>query len=41
MFLKIGVLKNFRNISRRTPVLETPFNKVTDMKVSNFIEKRL
>ena len=41
MFLKIGVLKKFRNIHRKTPVLESLFNKVTGLQVCLFIRKRL
>ena len=33
MFFKIGVLKKLRNILRKTPVLESRFNKVADLKV--------
>ena len=32
MFFKIGVLKNFGNINRKTPVSEPLFNKVADLK---------
>ena len=38
MFFKIGVLRNFR---RKTPVLESVFNKVAGLKVCNFIKKGL
>ena len=32
MFFKIGVLKKIRNIRKKTPVLESLFNKVADLK---------
>ena len=41
MFFKIGVLKSFANLHRKTPVLESLFKKVADLKVCNFIIKRL
>ena len=34
MFFKIGVLKNFANIQRKTPVLESLFNKVAGLQLS-------
>ena len=40
MFFKIGFLKNFAN-HKKTPVLESLFKKVADLKVSKFIKKRL
>ena len=40
-FFKIGALKKFRNIHRKTPVLESLFNKFAGLKASNFIKKRL
>ena len=33
--------ENFRNIHRKTPVLESRFDKVEGRKVCNFIKKRL
>ena len=39
MFFKIGVLKNFANIHRKTTVLESLFNKVAGRKACNFIKK--
>ena len=36
-----GVLKKFRNIHRKTPVLESLLNKVAGLKTCNFIKKRL
>ena len=41
MFLKIGVLKNFCNIHKKTPVLDLLFNKVTELEACNCIKKRL
>ena len=41
MFFKIGILKNFCNIHRKTPELESLFDKVAVLKISNFIKKRL
>ena len=32
---------NFRNIGRKTPVLESLFNKVADHQACNFIKNRL
>ena len=32
MFLKIGILKQFRKFHRKIPVLESLFNKVTDLR---------
>ena len=40
MFFKIGVLKNFQIIHRKTPVLEYLFNKAAGLKSCNFIQKR-
>ena len=40
-FVKKGVLKIFANFHRKTPVLESPFNKVADLQVCNFIKRRL
>ena len=39
MFLKVGVLKNFAIFT--TPVLESLLNKVSGLKASNSIKKRL
>ena len=41
MFLKIGVLKNFVNFTKKTYILESLFNKVAGLQASNFIKKRL
>ena len=41
MFFKIGVLKNFAVIRRKTPVFESLFNKIAGLKSCNFIKKRL
>ena len=38
MLFKIGVLKNSENLTKKTPVLESLFNKVADLKVCNFIK---
>ena len=38
--MKIAILKNFCNIQRKTPVLETLFDKVTGLRAYNFIKKR-
>ena len=40
-FLENQIFKIFYNIHRKTPVLESLLNKVADLKVHNFIEKRL
>ena len=40
MFFKIYVLKIFGNIHRKTPVLESVFNKVTGLHACNSIKKR-
>ena len=39
MFFKIAVLKNFHSIVRKTPVLESLFNKVAGLKACIFIKK--
>ena len=41
MFYKKVVLKNFCNIRRKTPVLESLFKKVSRLKACNFLKKRL
>ena len=41
MSFKMDVFKKFSNIHRKTPVLESLFNKVAGLKVCNFIKKRL
>ena len=41
MSFKMGVFKKFSNIHRKTPVLESLFNKVAGLKVCNFIKTRL
>ena len=38
--VKNGVLKDFRKFHRKTPVLESVFNKVADLKAWNFIKER-
>ena len=35
MFFKIGIIKNFANFNRKTPVLGSLFNKVAGLKVCN------
>ena len=40
MFFKIGVFKNFRKFHKKTPVLESLFNKAAGLKACNFIKKR-
>ena len=40
IFDKIGFHKNFRNIHKKTSVLEYLFNKVTGLKACNFIKMR-
>ena len=39
MFFKIGVSQKLRN--RKTPVLESVFDKVAGLKVCTFMKKRL
>ena len=41
MFSKVGVLKKFRNIQRKTTVLEFLFNKVEGLQACNFIKRKL
>ena len=41
MFCKKGVLKNFANLTEKTPVLEPLFNKVAGLNGCNAIKKRL
>ena len=41
IFLKIGVEKKFRRFHRKTPVLESLFNKVAGLQACNFITNRL
>ena len=41
MFLKGSVLKNFRNILKKTPLLESLFNKFVSLQDCNFIQNRL
>ena len=41
MFIKIKFLKNYRNIRRKTNLLETLFDKAAGMKARNFTEKIL
>ena len=39
--LQIRCSEKFRNIHRKTPVLESLFNKITDLKVCNFVKNRI
>ena len=39
IFLKIGVLKNFENFTRETPVLEFIFDKIAGLKACNCKKK--
>ena len=41
VFYKNAALKNFAISHRKTPVLESPFNKVADLQACNIIKKRL
>ena len=41
MFFKINVLKNFARFTKKEPVLESLFNKVTSLQTYNFIKMRL
>ena len=41
MFFKIDVLKNFAKFHRKTPVLQSLFDKVVGLQTCNFIKKRL
>ena len=41
MFFKIGFLKTFANLIEKKTVLESLFNKVAGLRVSNFVKKRL
>ena len=41
MYFKIGALKRFHNIHRKTPVLESLFNNVAGLQSYDFIKKRL
>ena len=41
MYFKIGALKNFANFNRKTPVLDSLFNKVAGPQACYFIKKRL
>ena len=40
MFFKTGALKKFRNIQRKTPMLESLFNKAAGLKSCNFVKKK-
>ena len=40
VFYKKKLFLNFCNINRKTPLLETLFNKVADLQAPNFIKKR-
>ena len=37
----VKIPKKFHNILRKTPVLETLFNKIAGLQACNFIKKRL
>ena len=39
MFLKIGVLKNFGIFSKKTPVLESLFNKVAGLRPTTLLKR--
>ena len=41
MLFEIGAFKNFAIFTRKTPVLESLFNKVADLEAYNFTKKRL
>ena len=41
IFFKIKRFQKFCNIHRKTPVLESLFNKFADLKFSNLIKKKL
>ena len=41
MFCEKSCSQKFRNIHGKTPVFESLFNKVADLKACNFIKKRL
>ena len=41
MFHKIGILKNVRNIRKKTPVLESLFNKIAGLSPVTLLNKRL
>ena len=41
MFFKIGAHKNFAILTKKTPALETLFNKTSGLQACNFIKKRL
>ena len=41
MFHKIGILKNVRNIHKKTPVLESLFNKIAGLSPVTLLNKRL
>ena len=41
VFYKKSWSRKFKNINRKTPVLESLFNKVADLQICNFIKKRL
>ena len=41
MFYKIGVLKNVRNIHKKTTVLESLFNKIAGLSPVTLLNKRL
>ena len=40
MFYKIGVLKFFFKIHKKTPVLESLFNKVTDLYPTTLLKEK-
>ena len=39
MFLKIGVLKNFKNFTEKIPVLESHFNKVVGFRPAILLKR--
>ena len=41
MFFKIGALKNFANLTRKTPALGSPFEKTSSPQAFSFIKKKL
>ena len=40
IFFKTGALKKSRNIQRKTPMLESLFNKAAGLKSCNFVKKK-
>ena len=41
MFFRIGVLKNCSNVYRKTPLLDSLFNKIAGLQTYNLIKKKL